>query len=129
MEEKRDDLSVIAAGYKNEMDSFIHSNPGLKSRFNRYIHFPDYNQQELFEIFKLMVKNAQYKLDAGAEQEVQMVIAEMYFNKSKHFGNAREIRNLLEIVIKNHSNRIGQEKNLDKVRLTTISQFDIPRTV
>jgi hypothetical protein len=58
-----------------------------------------------------------------------MVIAEMYFNKSKHFGNAREIRNLLEIVIKNHSNRIGQEKNLDKVRLTTISQFDIPRTV
>ena len=105
MEDNRTNLVVIVAGYTNEMKKFIDSNPGLRSRFNRYIDFEDYNAQQLEEIFIKLAKGYQISLDA--KQELDLIFEHMYQNRGSHFGNGRDVRNFYETVITKLAMRVS----------------------
>ncbi len=128
MEDHRDDLIVIVAGYDGLMDEFITSNPGLESRFNRYLHFADYTAEEMMDIFKLRCKQGGYKLDEDAEDEVKDFIKAQNTDPIT-FGNARGIRNLFEQVLIAQSNRIIKETEagveMTKEKLMQLSAEDI----
>ena len=106
MEDHRDDFVVIVAGYDNLMPRFIDSNPGLKSRFNKYIFFPDYNEEELFLIFKSFLQKNDYVIDDDAAELVKQHLSKLYLNRDDNFGNARDVRNLFEKMISNQANRL-----------------------
>ena len=106
MEDHRDDFVVIVAGYDNLMPRFIDSNPGLKSRFNKYIFFPDYNEEELFLIFKTFLQKNDYVIDDDAAELVKQHLSKLYLNRDNNFGNARDVRNLFEKMISNQANRL-----------------------
>lgn len=125
MEDDRDRLVVILAGYTQEIEQFIRSNPGLRSRFNRYIHFEDYTEDELFQIFLLQAKKYDYKLDAGAEAKLNLLLRQKVTDKQKDFGNARFVRNLFEKVIENQAVRLSRSGDISKANLTVITQEDI----
>ena len=107
MEDSREDFVVIVAGYTKPMETFINSNPGLKSRFNKYIEFPDYTIDELMGIFDMNCK----KYDYEAEEEVKSHIREMLVQRKmaehENFANAREVRNLFEEIITNQARRVA----------------------
>lgn len=109
MEDHRDDFIVIVAGYTNLMQNFINSNPGLKSRFNKYIEFPDYSADELVRIFYSMCNEYQYTLTADADIILKEKLFEMEKNKDANFANARDVRNLFEMVITRQATRLSQE--------------------
>lgn len=96
MEDHRDDLVVIAAGYPEEMKRFIRSNPGLKSRFKRFIDFADYNDRELYAIFESMLKQAHLQLDGPAQDFARKAFDRLYRQREAHFGNGRTVRNIFE---------------------------------
>ncbi len=125
MEDNRDNLVVIVAGYTNEMKDFIDSNPGLQSRFTRYINFPDYSSDDLFEIFMTRVKKYSYKLDPDAEKFLRNDLANTVAHKSRNFGNGRYVRNLFEKTITNQANRLGSRKNLSTEELSQITLSDV----
>ncbi len=125
MEDNRDNLIVIVAGYTNEMKRFVESNPGLQSRFTRYIDFPDYSSDELFDIFKMRMNKYSYKLDADAEQYLRKDLANTVAHKSRNFGNARYVRNLFEKAVSNQANRIASQNNLSTEELSRITLDDI----
>ncbi|MCH5310595.1 MAG: AAA family ATPase [Prevotella sp.] len=106
MEDDRGKFVVIAAGYKEHMTHFLNANPGLASRFTHKLHIDDYTESELFEIFKKMAAKEQYELSPEAELRLREVISHKMINKSENFGNAREMRNLLEDTIQNLSLRV-----------------------
>ena len=108
MEDYRDKFVVIVAGYDKQMDSFINSNPGLKSRFSHYIHFEDYSVEEMILIFKCLCDEYQYKLSHDACVKLEETIKELNANKGSNFANAREIRNEFERVIRNQAVRVSQ---------------------
>lgn len=108
MEDCRNDLIVIVAGYPEPMESFLDSNPGLRSRFNKYIHFADYSEEELLNIFRLYCKEQDYQLEPGLDTRILEEIRRMKRETPKSFGNARTIRNYFEKVISNQANRIMQ---------------------
>ena len=125
MENQRDDLVVIFAGYKDKMDKFYESNPGLSSRVTNHVDFPDYTAEELLEIAKLMLEEQQYKFADDADQ-----IVLDYANrrmKQPHFANARSIRNAIDRARMRQANRIfsSGDKILTKADLTTIQSEDI----
>ncbi len=124
MEDYREDLIVIVAGYPELMEDFIESNPGLKSRFNKYINFPDYTSDELVRIFRTFCKEYDYRLDRDAEKELKALIEKIEEEKEEDFANARTIRNIFERVITAQARRIAFE-NPDKDMLTGISAEDI----
>ena len=95
MEDHRDDLVVIVAGYTDLMDRFIHSNPGLESRFNRFLLFEDYTSDEMLDIFKMQCKKGCYQLSDGVEELVRDYITEEN-GDPETFGNARGVRNIFE---------------------------------
>lgn len=125
MEDDRDRLVVILAGYTNEIEQFIDSNPGLRSRFNRYIHFDDYTAEELYEIFCLQVKKSEYVLAEDASQYLKDRLAAVVADKPKDFGNARYVRNLFEKTIEAQSNRLASKAELSKDDLTLITKEDL----
>ena len=125
MEDYRDRLVVIVAGYKGEMQRFIDSNPGLQSRFNRYIDFPDYTGGELSDIFKMYMKKNQYTLSAEAEKYLKERFDYAVAHKDRNFGNARYARNVFEKSIQAQANRLANEKNLDKDMLTELTVDDL----
>ena len=125
MEDDRDRLVVILAGYTNEIEQFIDSNPGLRSRFNRYIHFDDYTAEELYEIFCLQVKKSEYVLAEDASQYLKERLAAVVADKPKDFGNARYVRNLFEKTIEAQSNRLASKAELSKDDLTLITKEDL----
>ena len=125
MEDDRDRLVVILAGYNNEIEAFINSNPGLRSRFNRYIHFDDYTAEELVEIFKLQVKKGEYTLSDDASQYLQERLTAVVADKPKDFGNARYVRNLFEKAIEAQANRLASKKELTRKELTLLTMADI----
>lgn len=125
MEDDRDRLVVILAGYTNEIEQFIDSNPGLRSRFNRYIHFDDYTAEELYEIFCLQVKKSEYVLAEDASQYLKERLAAVVADKPKDFGNARYVRNLFEKTIEAQSNRLASKAELSKDDLTLITKKDL----
>lgn len=125
MEDYRDRLVVIIAGYKNEMQRFIDSNPGLQSRFNRYIDFPDYSGVELTDIFKMYMKKNQYTLADGAEEYLKEQFEYAVAHKDRNFGNARFARNVFEKSIQSQANRLEGMANLSKSQLTELTVNDL----
>ena len=125
MEDDRERLVVILAGYTQEIEQFISSNPGLRSRFNRYIHFEDYSEEELFQIFLLQAKKYDYKLNESAEEKLHLLLRQKIADKQKDFGNARYVRNLFEKVIENQAVRLAKAGALSKADLTVITQDDV----
>nr|YP_009398654.1 Rubisco expression protein [Kuetzingia canaliculata]ARW67840.1 Rubisco expression protein [Kuetzingia canaliculata] len=125
MENQRDDLVVIFAGYKNKMDKFYESNPGLSSRVTNHVDFPDYTAEELLEIAKLMLEEQQYKFASDADT-VLLEYSERRM-KQPHFANARSIRNAIDRARMRQANRIfaSGDKILTKRDLTTIQAEDI----
>ena len=124
MEDNRDDLIVIVAGYPQLMDSFLHSNPGLESRFNKYIYFEDYNETELYEIFMLMATEANLTLDEPAKQYLREYFEAMYEHRSSNFANGRAVRNLFEEVITRQANRLALEEEISDEELNTLTYED-----
>lgn len=124
MEDNREDLIVIVAGYDGLMDSFIHSNPGLESRFNRYLHFDDYTVEEMLQILDLQLKKGQYTLEEDAKDEVRAYI-EASNTSSIAFGNARGIRNIFEKLLVEQANRLSTSNTLTKEQLMTITKEDV----
>ncbi|MCR5233160.1 MAG: AAA family ATPase [Lachnospiraceae bacterium] len=106
MEDNRDRLVVIVAGYPDLMEKFISSNPGLRSRFNRYIRFEDYKDDELFEIFLGRCREQDYVVDKSVYKVLKDHIAGLRKEEGENFGNARSVRNYFEQVISNQANRI-----------------------
>ena len=125
MEDYRDRLVVIIAGYKDEMQRFIDSNPGLQSRFNRYIDFPDYSGAELSDIFKMYMKKNQYTLTPDAEAYLKEQFDYAVAHKDRNFGNARFARNVFEKSIQQQDNRREGKKNLNKTQLTELTVEDL----
>lgn len=124
MEDNREDLVVIVAGYDKLMDDFIHSNPGLESRFNRYLHFDDYSVDEMVDIYKRQLKSGEYRLEEEAESAVRDYIQE---SKTQliSFGNARGVRNIFERTLVAQSNRLAAAENVTVELLTEITAGDI----
>jgi SpoVK/Ycf46/Vps4 family AAA+-type ATPase len=125
MEDYRDDFVVIVAGYTDLMKGFIDSNPGLKSRFTRYINFEDYSAEELLQIFKGLCKNYEYVLSKDAETPLLDYFKDIVSKKDDSFGNAREVRNYFESVVSNQANRISHEEYVDSENLITITLEDL----
>ena len=107
MEDDRGKFVVIAAGYKNEMETFLAVNPGLASRFSHKMHIDDYNEDELLAIFKKMANKDNYKLSPEAEFKLMDLICRKVISKSSSFGNAREMRNMLDATIQQLSMRVS----------------------
>ena len=124
MEDNRDDLIVIVAGYPQLMDSFLHSNPGLESRFNKFIYFEDYNETELYEIFMLMATEANLTLDESAKEYLRQYFEAMYEHRSSNFANGRAVRNLFEEVITRQANRLALEEEISDEELNTLTYED-----
>ena len=108
MEDDRGKFVVIAAGYKDEMETFLAVNPGLASRFTHKMHIDDYNEDELVAIFKQMAGKDNYKLSPEAEFKLMDIVSRKVINKSNSFGNAREMRNMLDATIQQLSMRVSQ---------------------
>ncbi|HQO15483.1 MAG TPA: CbbX protein [Methylotenera sp.] len=128
MENNRDDLVVILAGYKDRMDTFFQSNPGMSSRIAHHIDFPDYGQMELLAIAQKMVGDMHYQLDENATIAMQEYIA--HRQTQPHFANARSIRNALDRARLRHANRVFEMVSNAKVNasiadLSTITEADI----
>ena len=124
MEDKREDLIVIVAGYPDLMEKFLHSNPGLESRFNKYIYFDDYDGEELYKIFKSMCEDSSLKLDDEADEYLKSYFNEMYLNRSDNFANGRAVRNLFEKVLTSQANRLVSLDDLSDDDLNTLTYDD-----
>lgn len=126
MEDHRDDLVVIVAGYTSEMQQFIQANPGLQSRFTRYIHFDDYSAPELMKIFLRLCARHELKLQPDALDSSARAIKAIWNRRSEHFGNAREVRTFFEAVLQQHANRLSRIDKPSREQLCTLTQEDIP---
>ena len=126
MENNRDDILVIAAGYHQEMLRFIDANPGLRSRFTRFIDFPDYNKNELEQIFMSMADTSKFKIRDDAKVKLQQLIDDVHRQRKKGFGNAREMRNLFEATLTRQASRIADLATRSLDDHTTIYPNDLP---
>lgn len=108
MEDNRDNLVVIVAGYTEPMGKFVGSNPGLKSRFNKYIEFPDYTVDELEKIFYMNCKKYDYTVEEDAKPHIREMITARKLTRQENFANAREVRNLFEEIITNQARRVAK---------------------
>lgn len=124
MEDNRDDLIVIVAGYPELMDRFLNSNPGLESRFNKFIFFEDYNAEELYDIFMLMCEDANLSLDEAADDYAHQYFTKMYEHKSPNFANGRAVRNFFEEVITSQANRLAPQDDITDEELNTLIYED-----
>ena len=125
MEDHRDELVVIVAGYTELMHKFVDSNPGLSSRFNKYFDFPDYTGEELISIFDLFCKKNGYIIEDNARKRLLSKFEQMFLERDEHFGNARTARNIFEKAINAQANRVSQLKNVSDNDLMLITYDDI----
>lgn len=123
MEDNRNKFILILAGYKHEMEYFLNTNPGLRSRFPIQIDFPDYTIDELLQIAELMVKNRQYKLTESAKRKLMKIL--IRDDNSREMGNARLVRNIIERAIRKQAVRVLNKINITKEDLITIDSIDI----
>ena len=128
MEDHRDDLIVIVAGYTGPMEEFINSNPGLRSRFNKYIEFPDYTLDELMGIFDLNLKKYDYTIEEETRGHVRERLASEKLASLENFANARAVRNLFEEIITNQARRVAsmEEPTLEDLKKLTNEDLTDP---
>ncbi len=124
MEDHRKDLVVIVAGYTGPMEKFLRSNPGLESRFNKYIAFPDYTGEELYQIFLSQVSQNGYTLSAEADEYARDYFLSVYENRDDNFANGRDVRNRFEDMVVRHANRVAALENPDKDALMQLHKED-----
>lgn len=129
MEDDRDRLVVIVAGYTDEMTTFVESNPGLKSRFNRYFYFNHYKPDELLAIFEKMCGKSHFKLTPATQEKLRKLFEELYMSRDRTFGNARLARNLFEKSIEKQASRLAVLSSLSDEVLMTLLPEDIPTDV
>lgn len=127
MEDHRNRISVVAAGYTGEMKHFISSNPGFQSRFNRFVEFPDYGAEEMVAIFERLAVAKFYEINTTTKGLAQQMFVSLHSRKDKTFGNARTVRNVFEKTISRHADRLATLKGkLDKAMLVTLLPEDLP---
>ena len=127
MEDNREDLVVIVAGYDQLMENFIRSNPGLESRFNRYLHFDDYSVDEMCQILEMQLKKHQYTLDEEGKKAARDYI-EASNTHTISFGNARGVRNIFERLLVQQANRLAGQQGVTVEDLMTITAADVQKT-
>lgn len=132
MEDNRDDLIVIVAGYPEKMEEFLDSNPGLQSRFNKYINFDDYSPEELLAIFNGMCKKNGYKTNEAAQEKVKQMLELLHETRSDSFANARTVRNLFEKLLAIQADRLAtleaeSDTELSDDELSSITEEDIDK--
>ena len=127
MEDNRDDLIVIVAGYSEPMERFITSNPGLESRFNRYFYFEDYNSDELYAIFSAMCGKSEYILTEDAREFAGEYFRELYDTRDDNFGNARHVRNFFENIVAVHSDRVSALEGHTREDLSKVIREDLEK--
>ena len=125
MEDHRDDLIVIVAGYDEPMQKFLGSNPGLESRFNKYFYFPDYTGEQLLTIFKNQCQKNSYTLSPEAEEAAKALFDRLYQQRDDNFGNGRDVRNCFEDMIVRQSNRVAAMEAPTKEDLMTVLPEDL----
>lgn len=125
MEDHRDELVVIVAGYSGPMERFISSNPGLESRFNKYIHFPDYTPDELRGIFLLNCEKNGYVLSPEADEALSALLARLYEGRDENFGNGRTVRNLFEDAVSRQADRLAALEAPTRDELMTLLPQDL----
>lgn len=126
MEDYRKRLVVIVAGYPDEMEAFIKSNPGFQSRFNRYYTFDHYKPEELLAIFNIFAKKADFKLSPDGEEKLLFIFEELYEKRNSSFGNARVARNLFGECVERQANRLVKIAPLTEEILMTLTEEDVP---
>ena len=124
MEDHRDDLVVIVAGYIELMEEFVHSNPGLESRFNRFLDFPDYTVEEMLAIFDMRCGKSGYALSPDARELLRGLLALLSLD-AKGFGNARGVRNLFERAVSAQANRLARQTEVTRDELMLLTSADI----
>jgi len=124
LEDYREDLVVIVAGYTEPMNKFFESNPGLKSRFNTFIEFDDYSPNELDKILISMCKSNDYSLDEEAKEKIHLYFEQQTSAKDGNFANGRLVRNLYDDLVMNHARRVINTANPDSAELSTIKAED-----
>jgi SpoVK/Ycf46/Vps4 family AAA+-type ATPase len=125
MEDYRDRVVVIVAGYSDEMSIFINANPGLQSRFNRYFYFEDYKPEELLNIFEGICKQQHYRITPRGKEKLLKHFTKLYSEKNKSFGNGRLVRNIFEKTIERQANRLVKITDVNKEMMMTITWEDI----
>ena len=125
MEDMREELVVIVAGYPEPMERFISSNPGLESRFGKYFQFEDYTGEELMRIFELMCRKNKYVLEPEAEEFCRDMFNALYQDRDENFGNARDVRNIFERSVSNQANRLAAMEAPTKDDLMAFKKEDI----
>lgn len=125
MEDHRDELIVIVAGYAGLMEKFIHSNPGLESRFNKYLYFEDYNASQLYDIFSSMCQKNGYTLSQEGEAWVRRDLEELFANRDENFGNARDVRNLFEKAVSRQADRVAALESPTREQLMELLPQDL----
>ena len=125
MEDHRDDLVVIVAGYTAPMEKFINSNPGLKSRFNKYIEFPDYTTDELEQIFYMNCEKYDYVVEEEVKHQIRSLIVLRKLQQLENFANAREVRNMFEEIITNQARRVAAMENPTQEDMMKITLEDL----
>ena len=125
LEDYRDDVVVIVAGYTEPMDKFFEANPGLKSRFNTFIKFPDYSVDEMEKILISICNNNDYILDENAKKVIRLFLEESVSEKDQNFANGRLVRNIYDDLVMNHARRIFNIENptVDNLSIITDSDF------
>lgn len=126
MEDDRGEFVVILAGYTKEMKDFINSNPGLQSRFSRYIEFPDYNADELHQIFQKLLTKFDYTITKDADAALRDFFAYQVAHKDANFGNARFVRNVFEHTLQRQAARLANEDDHTRENLSEITKEDLP---
>lgn len=125
MEDNRGDIVVICAGYTDLMEEFLSSNPGLRSRFNRFIEFADYTASELKQMFELYLKQYSLKADDGVLEYVEQFFDERIANKPEYFANGRDARNFFEKALSNQADRLASVKDMTDEQLMTLTLADV----
>ena len=125
MEDHRKDFIVIVAGYSDLMEDFIHSNPGLESRFNKYFFFEDYSGEQLYEIFRSLCEKNGYVLTEDADRHAKSFFAHLYEQRDENFGNARDVRNVFEKSIARQCDRIVTLEAPTKQQLMELTLSDL----
>ncbi|MEK5431916.1 AAA family ATPase [Lysinibacillus sp. FSL R7-0073] len=125
MEDLRDDLVIIVAGYTELMEEFLQSNPGFKSRFNHFVQFDNFSTQELYEIFAMLCQTNDYQYGESFAHHMKRQLDQIPIESIPNFSNGRYIRNLFEKLVTIQSNRLIQQASITKEQLMTFEEQDI----